>query len=84
MRSLCLRGLGAWWMVAGTDQARHSANQIPASKFPLPPPPQPAGPTIPRVIRLEEMDTASSLGHWNWYRGLLIFMSQSLLLELPS
>ena len=34
-------------MVAGTDQARHSANQIPASKFPLPPPPQPAGPTIP-------------------------------------
>ena len=52
-------------MVAGTDQARDSANQIPAREFPHPASPslpsQP-GPTIPPCDQAEELDTASSLG----------------------
>lgn len=75
---------GGWWRAQtrpGTQPIRSRLANSPC--LPLPLSSQPGRP-FPRVIRLEELVTASSLGHWHWYGGLLILMSQSLLLELPS
>ena len=72
---------GPWWMVAGTDQARDSANQIPSREFPLPASPSPAsrGRPFPRVIRLRSWTRppASDTGTED-ASPLLILMSTSL------
>ena len=73
---------GGWWR-AQTRPGTQPIRSRPANSPCLPLPSQPGRP-FPRVMRLEELITASSLGHWHWYGGLLILMSQSLLLELPS